>query len=308
MYDTVEFYMLQEDYPEIDFLHETSRHILILSEGTFRFGRFVTGNYGGYKVKINRYKITFTNCSLARFKFGNNLQSLTCSDTRQLINQMEDELHLPISKALLTRIDLAQNIPLRHSPEVYLPLLGESRYYERLEQPNGINYMNTKRVLAFYNKSVEQLERNKLLPEIYKGKNTLRYELRFKKRLNEQFNVSKVTCSLLYDEKFHVLLAKQWRDEYLNINKVSLNTDLIIPTGSSKYLIEQLAARTIINIGQDKMCKMIKEWQETEAITKKQAFDLRQSVQKVIESPDRFSNNELIAELDKKIKEATRFF
>lgn len=308
MYDTVEFYLLQEDYPNIDFLKVIPYYIHVVSEGNSKFGRYVVGNYGGYKVLINPNKISFTKCSLCRFKFGNNLKTLSGGDTRRIIGQMEDELHLPINEANLTRIDLAQHIPMKHNPGLYLPLLGYCRYYKRLEQPNGINYINTKRVMAFYNKTVEQQDKNKPLPEIYEDKNLLRYELRFIKRLTEQFNLPKVTCSLLYDEKFHVMLVKQWRNEYLNINKVSINTESIIPTGSSKHLIEQLAARTILNIGQEHLFSLIKEWQELDAITKKQAFDLKQALQKISKAPDRFSGNELITELDKKVKEAARFF
>ena len=308
MFDTVEFYLLQEDCPKIDFLQAVPKYIYFISEGAGKFGPYVNGNYGGYKVNINRYKIAFSKCSLCRFKFGNNLETLSRGDTRQIIEKMENDLHLPVGMANLTRIDLAKHITMKHNPEVYLPHLGESRYYKRLEQPNGLNYQNTKRTLTFYNKIIEQQDKNKPIPEFYDGRNLLRYELRFLKRLPEQFNMPKITLSLLADETFHQMLVKQWRDEYININKVSINTELLTPTGSSKNLLEQLAARSILKAGQDKILTLIKEWQETNEITKKQAFDLRQSIQKTTVAPDRFSGNDLIKELDKKIKEAARFF
>jgi len=308
MYDTVDFYLLQKDYPNIDFLKQVPKHIYIVSEGAGTFGEYIIGYYSGYKVKINRYKISFSECSLARFKFGNNLKSLTCSDTEQIFEQMQDELHLPVHEAKLTRIDLAQHFSMNHSPELYLPLLGESRYYERLEQPNGINYINSKRVLVFYNKTVEQQEKFKLLPVNYEIKNLLRYELRFKKRLPQQFSLPEVTCSLLYDRTFLSMLARQWKEEYSKINKVSLNAGSLIPTGSSKYFIEQLAGRTIQDIGQNKLFYLLKEWQGTELISKKQAFDIKKSLQKISKSPDHNSGNELINELDRKIEEAAILF
>jgi hypothetical protein len=92
-----------------------------------------------------------------------------------------------------------------------------------------------------------------------------------------------------------------------DVKKISVNTESLIPTGSSKYLIEQLATRALMNTGQDKLFSLINEWQELNIITKKQAFDLRQVLKKISSAPDRYSGNELITELDKKIKEAARF-
>lgn len=308
MFDTVEFYLLQEDYPDINFLNEMPKYIYVHSEGTGPFGEYLVGNFGGYKVVINRNKVSFTQCSLARFKFNDNLKTLGRSDTQRLIEQMENEIHLPLREANLTRIDIAQHIPMKYNPELYFPLLGDCRYYTRLEQPNGINYQNTKRAKVFYNKGLEQAFKNKPMSEIYEGRKLLRYELRFMKRLPEQFYLPKVPLRLLFDDSFHKMLVGRWKREYLNIKKISVNTESLLPTGSSKNLMEQLAARTLIKLGQNNVSKLIKEWQETGRINKKQAFDLRQSVQKMGSSPDFYSKNELVSELDKKIKEASRFF
>lgn len=307
MYDTNNFYLLQEDYPTIDFINEMPKYISIKTAGSSKFGEYITGDYNGYKVMINRNKISFSNCSLARFKFGNNLETLSRGTTKEIIFQMEDELHLPIREANLTRLDLAQAIPVKHKPNLYLALLGESQYYIRLEQPNSINYQNNKRVKTFYNKTVEQIEKRKPLPEIYTNAQLLRYELRFISRLPEQFNLSKVPMSLLYDEQFYFMLVRRWREEYLNIKKISVNTEYLCPTGSSKNLLEQLASRSVLSIGQDKLFKLIKEWQESGEVNKKQAYDLRQAITRISMALDRHRSNELITELDKKIKDAARF-
>jgi len=41
-------------------------------------------------------------------------------------------------------------------------------------------------------------------------------------------------------------------NEYLAINMVSVNPASLSPTGSSKKMLEQLAANTVIEVGQDK--------------------------------------------------------
>lgn len=307
MFDTVYFYLLQQDFPGTNFIRETSKHISIVSESNSKFGKYIVGNYRGYKVVINRSKISFSNCSLARFMFGNNLKTLTRGTTKEAIMKMQDELRLPMKEANITRLDIAQHLPMKHIPSLYMPLLGECQYYTRLEQPNGINYQNTKRVKTFYNKTLEQQDKNKALPEIYSNAKLLRYELRFVSRLPQQFNMPKVNLSLLYSEDFYYMAVRKWRQEYLDIKKLSVNTNSLIATGSSKCLIEQLAAHTVINNGQDRLLKTIKEWQEFGAISKKQAFDLRKSVQKLTVASDKQSSNYLIQELDRKIKEAARF-
>ena len=196
---------------------------------------------------------------------------------------------------------------MKHDSSLYFPLLGESQYYIRLEQPNGVTYQNSKKVKTFYNKSIENQEKKRPFPEIYQNSNLLRYEFRFMKRLPEQFNLPKVTLAMLYDEKFYFELVRTWRKEYLEIKKVSVNTTSLIPTGSTKYLVEQLAARTILNMGQNQLFKTINEWHELNEISKKQTFDLRKAIKNICQAPDRYSGNELISELDKKVKDASRF-
>lgn len=307
MFDNVDFYMLQEDYPGINFLNEIPKHVTAVSEGVSNYGEYFVGNYYGYKVLVNKHKITFSQFSLAKLRFGTNLKTLTRGDTQQLIEHMTDELHLPIKEARLTRIDIAQHIPLKQPPEVYLPMLGPLQYYDRLEQPHSIRYQNTKRTIVFYNKIEEQQQKKRIIEELYKGANLLRYELRFISRLPQQFNQPKVPMSLLINQSFYFELVQRWKKEYLAIKKVSTNTECLCPTSSSKKLIEQLAATSVLQIGQNNIIKLISEWQMVNTITKKQAFDLRQAIQKISTAGIRAETNDLILELDKKIRDAARF-
>ena len=76
------------------------------------------------------------------------------------------------------------------------------------------------------------------------------------------------------------------------------------PTGSKKELIENLAFLSISEIGQSHVLNKVKEWQSKEFITKKQAFDLRKTIRELSRIKTNVEENDLISELDIKIKEA----
>lgn len=78
------------------------------------------------------------------------------------------------------------------------------------------------------------------------------------------------------------------------------------PTGSKKEFAENLALFSILELGQSQILSKVKEWQETEEISKKQAYDLRTFVKTLTKKPMDEQGNELINELDRKVKEAGR--
>lgn len=61
-------------------------------------------------------------------------------------------------------------------------------------------------------------------------------------------------------------------------------------------------------MGDEDIYRMIGEWQQMGQITKKQASDHRKMIREVVKKDMKCNGNELIDEIDKKIKEATRFF
>lgn len=65
---------------------------------------------------------------------------------------------------------------------------------------------------------------------------------------------------------------------------------------------------SIRDIGPDFLAKTIGEWQERGVIGKKQASDHRKAIREAIQKEFKANGNELINELDKKVKEAIRFY
>jgi len=80
------------------------------------------------------------------------------------------------------------------------------------------------------------------------------------------------------------------------------------PTGSKKELAENLALYTILELGQSQVLSKVKEWQQMGEISKKQAYDLRAFIIQLSRSPIDEKGNDLINELDRKVKEAARYW
>lgn len=311
MYDTIYFRLTQGEVQGIDFLAETPCYLSNVAEHTFNDGLVVlTGNVGCLKVSLNRFQIKVKDGSLCKYYLGDNLQTMGRRDTERAIEQLSDTLHLPMSKALVTRLDVAQNFCTKYPPEVYFNHLGVLKYATRLQEPNGIYYSQTGGRLAFYDKNREQRAKREDVPELYKGKNVLRYEQRYTQRIARQLNVPEVTGSMLYDEAFYVGLLNRWRDTYKQIQKIN---DVVFNFANMKTR-QQLYRMGVLSLieqagGQVEMLSQISEAQKRGELTKKQAFDLRATIKDVCQVRNGLTApNEAIKELDKKVMEAVRFY
>lgn len=312
MYDTINFKLSSADVPNVDFLQETP---CFLDDATLAFHNFngeqvVTGSVGNLKVSINHYQIKVKDGSLCKWYLGDNFKTMGRGDTQRAIEQLSDTLHLPMDKATITRIDIAQNFIVKHPPTVYLNHLGVLRYAKRLQEPDGLYYTRSTERLCFYDKIKEQRAIGEAIPELYKGRNVLRYEQRYTKRLSCQLNVEAVTGALLYDEAFYMALIKRWRDTYNGINKVN-DITLNFQAMTSKRQLYKMGVLSMVERvgGEVEMINQINEALKRGDLTSKQAFDLRKEVKEACKVKEGLTvESEAIAELDKKIIEAVRFY
>ncbi len=306
MYDNLEMVLTKDNSPGTDFLKTIPKYITVVNQGISQAGEYITGYYDSIKVNISENRVKLTDFSLCKYWLGDNFKTLTKGDTGQAIEQISNNLHLPLDLAIITRIDFANNLIMQYPEKVYYPYLGEAQYYNRLEQPNGLYYNNQLRQLVFYGKEYEQRIKRQPIPELYKNRNVLRYETRFKRQLKQQFKRSEITARLLTDQGFYNGLVNRWKNEYLAIQKINSKLINMKPTGSKKELIENLALYTVLELGQTQVLSRVKEWQESGDISKKQAYDLRSCIKQLTKTPIDKKGNDLINELDKKVKEAAR--
>lgn len=309
MYDNLDLAVLKEVCPNTDFIKTIPKYLTNVSNhGVNQFGEYITGYLDNLNVSITESRVKVYNSSLCKYYLGDNFKTLSKGDTKRAIEKISDCLQLPFHLANVTRIDFAQNLIMQFNEKVYYPYLGEAQYYNRLEQNNGLYYNNQIRQLLFYGKEYEQKVKKQPVPELYKNRNVLRFELRFRKQLRKQLKQSEITAGLLSDEVFYCNLVKRWRNEYLAIQKINSKLIKMKPTGSKKEFIENLALFTILELGQPQVLKKVKEWQESGEISKKQAYDIRTSIKQISKTPMDEKGNDLINELDRKIKEAARYY
>lgn len=310
MYDTIYFRLTQGEVQGVDFLAETPCYLSNVAEHTFGEGVVITGNVGNLKISLNHFQVKVKDGSLCKWYLGNNFQSMSRKDTQRAIEKLSDTIHLPISKAVATRLDVAQNFITHYPPDVYFNHLGLLKYATRLQEPHGVYYSQTGGRLAFYDKNQEQKKKREPIPELYDGRNVLRYEQRYTQRIARQFGVAEVTGSLLFDEAFYIDLLNRWRDNYKQIQKIN---DVIFNFETMKTR-QQFYKMGVLSLteqmgGQIKMIEQISEAQKRGMLTKKQAYDLRQTVIEACKVREGLTvKSDAITELDKKVCEAVRFY
>lgn len=310
MFDTINFKITQDEAGGVDFLAEIPCFLDDVGEHYYDGMTFISGSLNGLKVTASSHQVKVKDGSLCRFALGNNFKAMGRRDTQRAIEQLSDTLHLPMNKATVTRLDLAQNFILKYPTEVYLNHLGILRYATRLQEPNGLYYSLNGGRLCFYDKNKEQANSREHIPDLYKGRNVLRYEQRYTKRIASKLGVQEVTGGLLYDEAFYMTLLDRWRDTYQaiqKINDVTLNFEVM----NTKQQLYKMGLLSLVERagGQLEMITQINEAKKRGDLSKKQAFDLRAAVNEACKIKEGLTaTNEAIQELDKKVIEAVRFY
>lgn len=310
MYDSINFRLLQSEAVGVDFIEETAAYLENVGEHTYSGDVVLTGSVGGLKVSLNRYQIKIKDGSLCKWFLGDNFQTMGRGDVQRAIEKLSDTLHLPITKAAVTRLDVAQNFICKHPPSVYTNHLGVLKYATRLQEPSGLYYQQTGGRLCFYDKVREQRNKREPIPDLYRERYCLRYEQRYTQRLAAQFRVAEVTGALLYDEAFYIEVLNRWRDAYNSIQKIN-DVSLNFGVMKNKQQLYKMGVLSLIEQagGELAMLEQINEAQRKGDLSKKQAYDLRQAIKDACKVREGLTvENDAIKELDKKVAEAVRYY
>jgi hypothetical protein len=303
MFDTIHLWLPNSAVGNTKLLVYVPQFILCPTRSYKEDGRaYVTGRVGGnYRANVNDSGLSLHG-SLPKYFLKDNFHTLTRSESQRAIQMMSDELHLPIERATVSRIDFAQNILMDYKPEIYYPYFGESQFYKRFAQPNSVYWSKANRVKLFYNK-VAACKPKKSIPDKWQGMNVLRYELRFTRGLPKQFNLPEITAGSLSEEKFYTDLFDCWKSEYEAINKLhSINLNLS-KMNSPKDFWKQMNLLTINNLGQDKIMQYVEDLRAKKVFDKPEYYSrLKKEIRELCKAPSFTTHSELVAELDRKIK------
>jgi len=271
---------------------------------------YLTGQIENLSVMVSEAGVSAKG-SLPKFLFGDNFQLLTRQTSEQAIEKLSDSLGLPFKLAQVRRLDIAQSFMVKQESEAYFAYLGHCNHYSRLQQPHTLYYQNGQRVKLFYNKVEEGKRAGFTIPNVWEGKNVLRYELRYVRNLPKQFNRSEVTLDTLANEAFYMILIDRWAGEYANIKKQqSYNFDLSIMK-SIKDFERQMYLRGLLSVGNEQQVLEMIEQAKREGVfeNKMQVKRLKDKVREVFGcSTFQNGNAELIEELDQQVKRVQRFY
>jgi hypothetical protein len=308
MYDTIKLWLPIDKAGGFD-VSKILQHLSGITEHYKDDGQvYFSGHLKNCKVSLSGQGLSFKG-SLAKYYLPDNFHTLTRSDSTRAFEMMADELCLPIQKAIVGRIDFAQNFLMDFEPEAYYPFLGECQYYKRLPQDKSLYFTNGLRQKVFYNKIAEGRSKGIILPDVWNGQNVLRYEMRFTSRLSKQFNQAEITASSLSDEKFYMAVFDKWQAEYEAINKLhSINFNLS-DMNSPKDFWKQLSLMAVNMIGQDKIMQEVENLRHQKAFDKPEYYSrLKNEIRVLCKAPEMTASSDLVAELDKKIKASKRYY
>lgn len=313
-FDTVHFRLKADEAATTDLLAETPCYLdgvkpITLDDGSTGAVGYLNGNGGGYKVFVSNSNVTLKECSLSKWYLGNNLSELDRKTTREAIEKLSDELHLPMDKALVTRLDFGLNIITQYPAIAYCNHLGALNHYNRFPQPTGLLYKQSCKQFAFYDKIKEQRKQGAFIPELYRNNNVLRIEERFMSRVSKQLGCM-VDGGLLYDERFYNMMLNRWRDNYKAITKIN-DTMINLKVMNGLKELYKMGLLSLIERagGQNEMMNQIKEAQQRGELNKKTASDMRKAIRAAGMVDEKIIiPNEAISELDEKVKRAVKFY
>jgi hypothetical protein len=311
MYDNLDFNLSIDKVNNCDFLREIPNKLERTSEHFFNDGNdiAISGSLGLLKVSVSKNKVKIKDSSFCKWLLGDNLQGLYRGDVQRGFEKLSDLLGLPMEKANVTRIDLAQNLIVKYEQSTYLNHLGNLQYYSRMPQNNGLYYQNGNGKLVFYNKIHEANIKGVPIPEIFKNRHLLRYERRFTTKLANQFNMAEITVKSLYDEVFYTNIIDRWYNDYLKIQKIAkTQIDFTMVKKVSDLKNQGLILLVNQNGGLLETIKLIEEAKKLNKITSKEAFDQKKAINDAFKNDLFTSKSELITELDQKMKESIRFY
>jgi len=308
MYDTIDLKLPIEEAGGANLLNDIPGRLTRCSKHTYDNFTTIIGYHDSLKVIVSEQAVKIQDSSLCKWYLGNNFQALSRGDVRRAVEMMSDELHLPMTRANITRIDVAQNFIMKHEKAVYFDHLGTLQYFQRFRQNNGLYYSNSNKTLLFYEKVHEQAVKGQPIPEMYHGREVLRYEQRYKKRLLQCFNLPEMKARTLYDPAFYQEIVDRWRSEYEGIKKIN---DIQINYNMVKTKKDQAIQAILYYVthrgGELSVINEIREAYKRGELTKKQAHDLKNQVEKACQAKELTCSSDVILELDKKVYEAARF-
>lgn len=271
---------------------------------------FISGTFGKtFKTTISEKGISLKG-SLAKYHLKDNFQTLSRREAQDAIEELTSDLNIPIGNSKISRIDFAQNLLLNHEPIHYFHFLGNCSKYTRSNIGKSLYYSNNLRQMAFYNKLDEAKTKKIHYPLVWEGKNVLRYEIRFLRKLNNQFNRNELKLSSIVEESFYMELFEKWVSEFMKIEKLNPfkidNSQINLP----KDFWEQIQIIGLQSIGINNLHLEIEKMKMNKTFSNPEYYSrLKKEVKRLYDKTiEQRADDNPIIELENKILRTKRFY
>ena len=257
-YDTVGFWIKREDIPGGDtrmilrYLHWKKKEYVEIKGYSYIHFRdnsyddyyYWRGTIGNYIVKIYENGISLEG-SLSKYLTDNNFEPTTLEMIRKAVEKLENDLHINLKIATVTRLDIGFVIRTIYPPHDYYLCFGYKPGFDRWIVLNSLYYIIKRRKLIVYDKILEATENGGNIPEKFKEGNHIKIELSFLEDLKEQLGTD-VTGATLYDRDFYNKVVKYLYNEFHNINKVNKMNTILEGTKTVDEAKDILFARLLL--------------------------------------------------------------
>jgi len=244
------------------------------------------------------------NGSLPKYFYGHNLSTLTLRDTKLVIENLSDFIKVNLNKSKVHEIHFATNFIMKYKINYYLDEFDELNYFKKNFWSGTLYYTNSLKQLIFYNKLQEMDKCN--IPENLKKLTgqSLRYELRFKKRIKQEFGRT-IKLEELHDEAFFYNMLIKWKNYYFNIKKIPKiqqnNMNIKTKTDFNKAMILDVIETKGFDYVIDKMKKC--EFNDVKTPSR-----IKREYRRIMNNMSNSDTNDLIKELDEKIIETVSIY
>ena len=301
MYDTINMYynILDNPAPSIEKLFEycnnKSEHYNVKNDSSY-----LQGNLKNMRVIYNESSISIKG-SLCKYFYGNNIDTLNLTTTREALAQISADLSLDINKARVTRIDFSTNIVTDYTPTIYYPYLGELSRFERCEQPNSIYYNQEAKKLLFYDKIAEAKKKQMPIPKQHIGDNLLRYELVLKRDVPRYLKYNGLYALDLGSEELFKKLLHIWYGYYQRIQKHSKTIKIMADNIKTPKDVETRIFNALVRRNPKEVQRFLLELKAKDVFEHKEYYSRLNSKIRNIQKTQAVEND-LIEELSSKIE------
>jgi len=301
MYDTINMYynLIDNPAPSIEKLFEhcnnKSEHHNVKNDSNY-----LQGDLKNMRVTLNESSISVKG-SLCKYFYGNNIDTLNLTTTREALAQISADLSIDINKASVSRIDFSTNIVTDYTPTIYYPYLGELSRFERCEQPNSIYYNQEAKKLLFYDKIAEAKKKQMPIPKQHIGDNLLRYELVLKRDVPRYLKYNGLYVQDLGSEELFKKLLHIWYGYYQQIQKHSKTIKIMADNIKTPKDVETRIFNALVRRNPKEVQRFLLELKAKDVFEHKEYYSRLNSKIRNIQKTQ-IVENDLIDELSSKIE------